>query len=69
MTFEDALKAMREGKRVKLGGFMYKIKDKDFLFTFTGEPGYPAWATYLLCEELKSKYILSEHWEIVKDDV
>lgn len=67
MTFEQALKAIREGKKVRLDEFMFMIKDKDILFTFTGEPGYPVWSTYLLCEGLKSKCILSKDWEIVDE--
>lgn len=67
MRFEEALKAMRKGKKVKLCGFVFMIKDKDILLTFTGEPGYTAWPTYLLCEGLTSKYILADDWEVVDE--
>lgn len=38
MKFEKALKAMREGKKVKLDEYIFMIEDNDILFTYIGKP-------------------------------
>ena len=65
MRFEDALKAMREGKKVKIYNSRIFYIDKwgdireDNLHV--GYVNYPA--------ELSGSDIMEEDWEIVKDDV
>lgn len=58
MTFEDALKAMREGKKVRLpcwikNGFMI-IDNNNLYFCQSSDP------------ELESCDIMSDDWEIIE---
>lgn len=60
MKFEDALKAMREGKKVKLGNYIHFIKGETIWkyhvvdnFNLLG---------HLFCDE-----IMSEDWEVVDE--
>lgn len=60
MKFEDALKAMREGKKAKLQDGTYYLKDGDIRVDWaTGEKQYPL---ALVADE-----VLSEDWELVEE--
>ena len=60
MKFEDALKAMREGKKTRLYDRVYYIKDDEIRVDWdTGEKEYPV--------ALVSGEILSEDWEMGKE--
>ena len=63
MKFEEALKAMREGKKVKRPDFMYPIifeKDEELFFAIY-EDGYE------LIYWLEHNDIIAEDWEVVDD--
>ena len=60
MRFEEALKAMREGKKVKLGDYIYFIEEKTI------------WKHHIdndfkLLGHLYYDEIMSEDWEIIND--
>lgn len=63
MKFEKALKAMREGKKVKCDDHrLFYIDEWEDICEdniFIGEVGYPA--TFTSCE------IMSENWEVIDD--
>lgn len=60
MKFEDALKAMREGKKVTFYGHIYYIQNGEVRMDWsTGERDYPV--------TLNGNDILSEDWEIVDE--
>ena len=67
MRFEEALKAMREGKKVKYHEEIYFIdEDEDTLRRYQEEDGILDTETsWLAC--LYGGDILSEDWEVVKD--
>lgn len=60
MKFEEALKAMREGKKVSLYGRIYRIDETD-LVSQGRDDDY--WDTVFI----SGWDILSEDWEIVDD--
>lgn len=70
MRFEEALKAMREGKKVKLSSegleTIFWIKNEDIISEsfYDGEREYDQEASHWLITE----EILSEDWEIVNDN-
>lgn len=60
MKFEEALQAMREGKKVKLGDYIYFIEEKTI------------WKHYInndfkLLGHLYYDKIMSEDWEVVDE--
>lgn len=64
MTFEDALKAMREGKKAKLYRKLYRITQHGDLMYYDidkmkGEK---------VVDNMQSWQIMSDDWEIVKDE-
>lgn len=66
MRFEEALKAMREGKKVRQKGFKGWILLEDGLIK---ESFYRATKNYILPEDaLCLSAILAEDWEIVDDN-
>lgn len=62
-TFEEALKCMREGKKVKVArlsrNYIY-LKNGCF-YAYDGIYSIP-------CSFLRTDFILAEDWEVVEDD-
>ena len=65
MKFEEALKAMREGKKVKLKGHngTYEIKNNRFIYRGVDDEYFP---TYHSNFTMTTWEIMSEDWEIVE---
>lgn len=61
MRFEEALKAMREGKKVSLYGRIYRIDEQSDLVYLSSDGDY--WDTVFI----SGWDILSEDWEVVDD--
>ncbi len=59
MRFEEALKAMREGKKVKLGNYIHFIEEKTIW-------KYHIADDFKLLGHLYYDEIMSEDWEIVE---
>lgn len=74
MRFEDALKAMRDGKKIKRSfsvGNLHKWICEDILEMKEGNIYYENLSKghrlyYGLLEELTVKQLLSENWEIIE---
>lgn len=66
MIFEEALKAMREGKKVKLKGHngTYEIKNNRFIYRGVDDEYFP---TYHSNFTMTNWEIMSEDWEIVDE--
>lgn len=60
MRFEEALKAMREGKKVKLGNYIYFIEGKTIWKHHVDD-------NFKLLGHLFYDEIMSEDWEIVDE--
>lgn len=60
MKFEKALRAMRNGKKVKLNDYVYHIEDNTIWSVFCDD-------NFKLLGHLHYDEILSEDWEIVND--
>jgi hypothetical protein len=59
MKFEEALQAMREGKKVRVKGETYYLSIISKIY-YDGDPDRP-------CENLNTEYhIMDEDWEIVE---
>lgn len=59
MKFEEALKAMREGKKVQCGDVIYKIEDNELLRKAKDSNDW--------CGGDCVFHVLSEDWEIVDE--
>ena len=60
MKFEEALKYMREGKKVKLGDYIHFVEGKTIY-------KYHIIDNFKLLEHLHYDEILAEDWEVVDD--
>lgn len=62
MKFEEALKAMREGKKVKVARLSpnYIYLENDYFYSHDGLYSIP-------CGFLRTDFILAEDWEIVDE--
>ena len=61
LTFEDALAAMREGKRVRLGPVVYVLRDSRIYFALPWLEGEHLERTFQFA------VLLAEDWEIVEE--
>ena len=67
MRFEQALQAMREGKRVKrpIHLFPFSMKQGRIVAIYKGDNGKDK---YCFVEEMFTSNIIAGDWEIVEDD-
>lgn len=61
MNFESALKAMREGKKVKRGRFVYFMRGRTFIW-ISGEVEVNSDCPFFQSD------ISAEDWEVIEDD-
>ena len=66
MTFEEALKCMREGKKVKLKDHdgTYEIRQNRFIYRGIDDEYFPTYHSEFIVTNMA---IISEDWEIVDE--
>lgn len=67
MKFDEALKAMREGKKVRLKGCKetYEIENNRFICRSIDDEYFPTYHNKFI---LTNWVIMSEDWEVVEDE-
>jgi len=69
MKFEDALKAMREGKKVTRKDWALVLGTPEYYCVLNGKfVFYSGIEYYESCISISGKDILAEDWEVVEDD-